>query len=261
MKVTVWEDKKSGKLFKNEKDYNDFCNQRKAEAKKQMERKNLLKLYDMARLTATDFDDYAKKLTDAINKVQNVKQRVVSITFSSIRYNEQVPNSHSCPINGVTNWRGDKDKPRGYPGWYGYVNIIMDRESSGFTNRIEYSHLPGFNPGSGGVVSHGVRYDIKLFEDDFPLIKKRHQENMKKKDYQEKVDLMKGVYELKLRDNINEYPDVTELKKKQDSLKLRMESLINTLKDSMTEYAAERENLIKKYFDKEYAFVPPPMEE
>lgn len=107
-------------------------------------------------------------------------------------WREQLSNSHSCPRGGVQNWGSKPGKPTGYPGWYGYIEIIVGREVSKNINKKYYFEGWGsdyfketlINTGSGGAggqTEHSqlYSYDIKLWAADFPVMYM----NQRKKQY------------------------------------------------------------------------------
>jgi len=101
-----------------------------------------------------------------------------------LRYSQQIGNTHSAPLNGVQNWSGDKDKPRGYPGWIGriwYATRYAEKDSFSNPMRRVCIHT---GTGGGGWYGydfkdnlrwskshlHSWGYDVKIFEDDWPSI-------------------------------------------------------------------------------------------
>jgi hypothetical protein len=62
-----------------------------------------------------------------------------------------VSNSHSCPMNGVTNWcNRDKSCPSNYPGWNGRVWIRYAEEPASFSNGPLSVTLTHTGTGGGG---------------------------------------------------------------------------------------------------------------
>lgn len=112
----------------------------------------------------------------------------IKITFSNYPsdFNLSVSNSHESPAGYPTNWGGDGDKPRGYPGWRGSWNgtvEIIDHKrwpkSMYFSDVIndtwgEYKTAPvtWLKTGSGGG-GESFRYSGSFFVYDFP---KMHEE-------------------------------------------------------------------------------------
>jgi hypothetical protein len=108
------------------------------------------------------------------------------ITFSKLKsikldvtYNSNVSNSHSCPLNGVTNHsRQDLSKPSSYPGWSGRIAFVIESSTK---HRISASYFKqsGINTGTGSVSNSEItkqtntsqhRYDVKMFADDFKAL-------------------------------------------------------------------------------------------
>lgn len=66
-----------------------------------------------------------------------------------ITYSEKVRNTHGAPKNGVMNFRGDPDKPKGYAGFNGRVWFLMEKENRPkiMFNTFALTHT---HTGSGG---------------------------------------------------------------------------------------------------------------
>lgn len=91
-------------------------------------------------------------------------------------YDDAVSNSHACPKNGVTNFSGTPDLPRGYPGFKGSIEVDVYSKHDCFINSMLTNLL--IHTGTGGVgyskmknVRH-AQYDVKLFLDEWPGLKK-----------------------------------------------------------------------------------------
>lgn len=52
-------------------------------------------------------------------------KKVLGLAWN-IHHQDLVSNTHSFPLDGVSNWHGHKDKPRGYPGWTGRVWLRLN---------------------------------------------------------------------------------------------------------------------------------------
>jgi hypothetical protein len=114
-----------------------------------------------------------------------------------IEEQRSVSNSHNRPINGVTNWRAELDKPKGYPGFYGrvwvrYSSTLDGFGSDPFGNTFTHTGTGGFGAYDGiwkDVCSahwkrHGHRklskldypetqcysWDYRFFLSDFPKL-------------------------------------------------------------------------------------------
>lgn len=89
-------------------------------------------------------------------------------------YSDKVGNTHDCPINGVTNWRREDDKPKGYPGFSG--TIKGKRSKDGHTLAAYSSRhyiIPGINTGTGGGGLETWEYQIRIFIQDFPGLQEK----------------------------------------------------------------------------------------
>ena len=69
-----------------------------------------------------------------------------------IVHSPRISNTHSSPIDGVTNWGSKPDKPTGYPGWTGRVWIRYEQEYPTFSSDPFSATLT--HPGTGGFGSY-----------------------------------------------------------------------------------------------------------
>lgn len=85
-------------------------------------------------------------------------------------FQDVLSNSHSCPDNGVENFMGDKDKPRGYPGWQTYIagTLKRNKKNSGSYPYSSLLNMVGIKTGSGGGGNENWSYDAKVFLADWP---------------------------------------------------------------------------------------------
>lgn len=102
---------------------------------------------------------------------------LVEFTVFDLKYSQSVSNSHCCPKNGITNWWGRKDAPRGYPGWQGRVEwkIRWPKEFEGCypgSDLFQGEHCCIHSgTGGGGGWKDGYQrfgYDCELFAADWP---------------------------------------------------------------------------------------------
>ena len=126
--------------------------------------------------------------------------KVLKITHS-MRWNDSVSNSHSAPHDGVENWGGrvkmadGTDAPRGYPGWQGRVDWVVEwpRELEGmylgsdlfskgtFRSGRQRAHT-GTGGGGGGRMSKEFNtwvqcpgYDFRIYASDWPGMARYYQ--------------------------------------------------------------------------------------
>jgi hypothetical protein len=127
--------------------------------------------------------------------------RVLKITHS-LRWHDNVSNSHSCPHNGVTNWspswNTDKTVPTGYPGWTGHIEWLVEwpKEFDGiylgsdlfakgtFRTGRQRAHT-GTGGGGGGHFNKEFNtycqrpgYDFKIFAADWPGLTRYREKRM-----------------------------------------------------------------------------------
>lgn len=106
----------------------------------------------------------------------------INILRISLSREDNVSNTHDCPIGGVTNWSRKPDLPRGYPGWQGSITftVTFKGDRKGKHNYNDCSDIlegtrhsstggvTGLHLGSGGSGGETSRYDLKIFDADFP---------------------------------------------------------------------------------------------
>ena len=100
-----------------------------------------------------------------------------SISFLDLRWEERLSNTHSAPVGGVQNWGGRdvmKDgtpAPRGYPGWGGRIEFVIQTPLDGFSSDIVKGlRIHTGSGGSGNGTNYG--YDVKFFDADWPELTK-----------------------------------------------------------------------------------------
>lgn len=199
MKV-IYLHEESGKTFKTKKGYENFDKKYQEKKKQENILKNKLGEYrNFPRLNATTFSDYARLCIEYINKINEGTGVTYSdLKFYNLTFSNNLSNSHSAPIGKPTNWRGEFNSPTGYPGYGGMVTFKVNyRDSEQYwkgeyvkMNGAPYVGIVGLNTGSGGGRDSSnvhviYQYDVKLFLDDFPIIKEkdeRRQELIKLKE-------------------------------------------------------------------------------
>lgn len=141
-----------------------------------------------------------KNLDELFNFVVKVAQfhEPLLVGFAwDIYYRKEISNTHACPINGVTNFSRESNRPTGYSGWTGRVWLrYSDRPrtwGSDAMNRTQTHTGSGGYGDYGGPWAHECRiwydikkmgldldypepvlygFDYKIFEDDWPLVKR-----------------------------------------------------------------------------------------
>lgn len=105
-----------------------------------------------------------------------IKPMPIGFAFTGVeisaRFYDKISNSHSCPLNGFTNWSGQNIAiPKSYPGFDGRIHITMTHDlPSSMCNTFKST---GINTESGGGSARKLSYNMKLFLEDWPAIQKR----------------------------------------------------------------------------------------
>lgn len=200
-RVLVWKCDADGKLFEDEKKYKAHLrklaaerrHQRKIEAAKVAHAEFIQQMCQVASFKELEefikdnwswfFYNGAKREAWKGNQHREIHE-YVSVTFTEIRWNDSLSNSHRCPMSGVTNWGGRvPGAPRGYPGWRCRVNIKVRTPQKKYKGKLY--HVDGFGSsyfegtpigtgtGGGGGERDGVTsyaYDCEIWADDFKVI-------------------------------------------------------------------------------------------
>jgi hypothetical protein len=94
-------------------------------------------------------------------------------TITDFHWGAHVSNSHSAPFGKKTNWGSrDVNEPTSYPGWTGNIRYRpTDYDTSSYHFGSDAWVGTGINTGSGGYARE-YYYDVKLFADDWPAMRK-----------------------------------------------------------------------------------------
>jgi len=158
---------------------------RKKEAKEQTEEKRRLAQEEFLNSIRLP-EEFHVRTMEWMLKWNNLKLEIISERLQYIK----ISNTHNCPINGVRNWGGRDDLPKGYSGWTDHWIIGIskkDLNSTTFFSSFFDSHWPpegkfylrGVNVGAGGSWTrppHGkseeyIHYYMFFFIDDFPNLR------------------------------------------------------------------------------------------
>lgn len=105
----------------------------------------------------------------------------VDVTIKAA-WREKISNSHNRPRKGVENFRREKDKPDGYPGWYGRIEIKVRPPTYKYRGKpymadgwgsSYFSRTPictGSGGGGSGDACKAYSYELILFAADFPVM-------------------------------------------------------------------------------------------
>ncbi len=212
--ITVWKCDEDGKIFEDKKKYQNHLRKlaRVRRTRRQLEINEALQdavwneLYereqsihewadmvvekqDLFWAEAAKGDPYDWAIVGKTRKgVVCPVPRLLGFTQFSLRWSDEVSNSHSCPIGGVENFMRHEDKPKGYPGWTGRAEwmVAWPKEWDGYylggdlfaagTFRTGRQRAHTGTGGGGGmrwnedhkchVMTHG--YEFKIYAADWP---------------------------------------------------------------------------------------------
>ena len=128
------------------------------------------------RLTCKSIPEIERYLENAFKEQNNTADFTVNL---SVNYTASASNSHCSPLDGVTNWGSQADKPNGYPGFVGSISVSFKGEvkfpsqNGRYNNYVgsdEIQAFIGLHTGTGGVGGSSCRYGITLFLSDFPVL-------------------------------------------------------------------------------------------
>ena len=135
-----------------------------------------LELQNYVRLNAESIEDIEQMCID-VSKKLFPKSPLKNMELN-VKYTHHASNTHSCPLDGVENFRKEQGKPKGYPALHGRISFEYVKEPSSFASDIfSWGGIIGVNTGSGGSGGRNTySYDVILWLDDFPKIKQKVEE-------------------------------------------------------------------------------------
>lgn len=135
-------------------------------------------LQNYVRLNAESIQDI-EQMCIAVSKKIFPKSPLKRMELN-LKYTYHDRNTHSCPLDGVENFRKEQGKPTGYPALTGRSSFEYVKEPSGFGSDIfSWGGIIGVNIGSGGGSRNTYSYYVTLWLDDFPKIKEKVDECLK----------------------------------------------------------------------------------
>jgi hypothetical protein len=123
--------------------------------------------------SAQSLSEIAQNISKYLTSKTKIKCRA---EFTGMSPNETCSNSHGSPIGKPSNWCAKNNNlPTGYMGIVGNLNIHIEggynsKVSSAFDN-IRYQY--NISTGCGGARGCGLGYQITVWADDFPNIRKK----------------------------------------------------------------------------------------
>jgi hypothetical protein len=126
-----------------------------------LNKENIVVVNCKTRFDITAFHEvlpYAANQID-LNLRRTSKAKLILLKIS-VRYNDEVGNSHSAPVDGVTNWGNmTKGAVRSYPGWLGRVWIFFSEDPhTHFCREFDNSLI---HTGTGGYGLYNISNNIQ----------------------------------------------------------------------------------------------------
>jgi hypothetical protein len=131
---------------------------------------------EQIRLEAESMTHLAELCSKFLTRRSGIQCRLVFTHRNCIGgFENVVSNSHSAPINGVSNFSRETGKPLGYPGWHGNIDVHID---GGYDRSVGdacemLNHYAKIHTGSGGSRKHGLGWDGRIYASDFPKMEER----------------------------------------------------------------------------------------
>ena len=185
--VKLFKCPETGKLFESAgaaaKNAEKIRVERMSEAKAKEENS---KIADSFRLELDNINNLESLLNSKIEQHIDKKWKV---KIDNLRFGE-ISNSHSCPLIGVQNWDKKADKPKSYLGWS--FNLSGNYQNKGKkqlesrtifhgdwgwsdTYKPSFGGFRGIHSHGGGGGNGGWQYYCRIFLDDFPKLKEKHE--------------------------------------------------------------------------------------
>lgn len=201
--VMVWKSDADGKLFEDKAKYQKHLRKLAGERRQQkklvqqaLEREDFLtrmgQVGSMEELNQFIKDNWKWFFINGLRRNQWRHDRkaeklheFVDVQLHGMSWRDFIGNTHSCPRNGVENFRQSGDKPKGYAGWYGRITIKVRppmrkyrgkeyiKDGWGSDYFADTLINTGSGGGGGGAEWKSYSYDVTLWADDFPVMKDR----------------------------------------------------------------------------------------
>lgn len=194
------------------------------------------------RLNATSMAEVVSMCIEASKHIEPTSE-LADVQFK-VRFDIHASNSHSCPIDGVTNWgnsRGSNNLPTGYPALTGGIKFIYKK------NNHKRDIFGGYGirgistgTGSGGSAKSYSNYDVQLWLDDFPLLREKiEREQQSYEDHQRLISEQHNIY-------VAAY-QADDLYKSNNEEIYKLQDQIDILQAKMGEYRHSNSNVFDKH--------------
>lgn len=176
------------------------CRMEREKELKQAEFKKQQKdLQESVRLESVSVEDICRRCIEVQNKfaAQDGTPKLIDMKLD-VRYHSNASNSHSSPMSEVSNFSRKPELPTGYPALVGRVRFKYEC-SHNYLKRIGSDILRFINTGTGGGSVFNQGYDVTLWLDDFPLIKRQVEECLQE---QKRLELLTDEIETSYKKQI-----------------------------------------------------------
>lgn len=199
--VTAYKSDHDGKLFENKTDYVKHL--RKL-ARQRLEQRAVLRMMQakkginagLSKVTSIDeleefiaanwawFYVNGRQHSFRGNEQEGAHQ-LVSVKVDRAVYSNEVSNSHSAPVGGVTNFSRVTHLPMGYPGWVGDIHFTVQTNQYKYRGKHYYHQGFGSDYFAGTIINLGgggsrgsdsetgqskYTYQVRLYASDFPAL-------------------------------------------------------------------------------------------
>ena len=188
--VSVWKSDEDGKLFEDHQDYLShlrLLSRARATVRTNLKIKQEHEQHCLLMGQVKSISELHTFLIDNWHRYDDDdnKSTLEAIQFS-VKWQDRIANTHSCPRGGITNWGQNKSLTTGYAGWHGRLTFAVttktsDRSSSQFEQLPIHSGTGGcssYAKNSDGSRSISYAYDVILWADDFPALFAEHEKSV-----------------------------------------------------------------------------------
>ena len=115
---------------------------------------DMINQQDYVRNNVRSISEIPEMVEDRIKKIANVS---ISVKLTDVSYHYFLSNSHYCPIGKVTNFSRVSDKPQGFTGFKGTIQVYIDGDDEKENKQSEQNLLNIRELGFSGFVSDFIR--------------------------------------------------------------------------------------------------------
>lgn len=211
------------------------------------------------RLNATSMAEVVSMCIEASKHIEPTSE-LGELSFT-VRYEADTPNTHSCPIDGVTNWGNKRCEPGAvlsYPSLTGKIKFIYkkDKHKIDIFGSFRHHGILGISTGTGGGggSSSYSSYEVNIWLDDFPLLKEKiEKEQQAVSDHERLISEQHHIYVASYQADDMYKSNNEEINKLQDQINI-LQAKMGAYRHSNSlifdYYKAPCDKAIKESFDK-----------